>query len=261
MQRLLFVLLVCPLTVATQSNLNDLDGDGCVGATDILVILGQYGECNDTVPFVECGDPVSYWNHDYETVLIGNQCWFAENLRNSQYANGDSIPLLEGSSDWCTTNSGAQCYYLNDEIHLNTSGRLYNWHAISDARGLCPAGWHIPTDLEWVELEVFLGMDELEAINSTSWRGSIADSLKSKPTETPPWDGINSTGFSAIRGGWRDGHNGCGFYEMPNETFFWSSTLASSNSAFLRRLRSGYIQIERPPGLLRLGVSARCLKD
>ena len=92
MQRLLLALLLCPLTVAAQSTLNDLDGDGCVGATDILVILGQYGECNDTTAAFSCGDSVLFDSYWYETVLIGDQCWFAENLRTTVYANGDLIP-------------------------------------------------------------------------------------------------------------------------------------------------------------------------
>ena len=94
MNRLLLVLLLAPYAMAAQSTLNDLDGDGCVGATDILVILGQYGECQDTITAFACGDSVLFNNYWYETVLIGDQCWFAENLRTVQYSNGDTIPAV-----------------------------------------------------------------------------------------------------------------------------------------------------------------------
>ena len=110
MNRLLLVLLLAPFTLAAQSTLNDLDGDGCVGATDILVILGQYGQCQDTTAFV-CGDSVLFDSYWYETVLIGDQCWFAENLRTTVYADGTVIPAGLTDGEWVSTISGATAVY------------------------------------------------------------------------------------------------------------------------------------------------------
>ncbi len=114
MNRLLLVLLLAPSTMAAQSTLNDLDGDGCVGATDILVILGQYGECQDTTTAFVCGDSVLFDNYWYETVMIGDQCWFAENLRTTTYADGTAIPEVMDNSTWTGLSSGARCDYGND---------------------------------------------------------------------------------------------------------------------------------------------------
>ena len=134
----------------------------------------------------ECGTPMSYQGYDYTTVLIGNQCWFAENLRNLNYLNGDSIPAGLSGSDWLSTSSGAvsvygedaSCQDLSPDIDacdptqsLNEYGRLYNWYAVDDARGLCPSGWHVPTDGEWMTLEIALGMDATDA-SGTGWRGT-----------------------------------------------------------------------------------------
>ena len=96
---------------------------------------------------------------------IGEQCWFAENLRNEHYANGDAIPGELSNSEWNAddTNLGAQAIYNNDASNLADYGRLYNWYAVDDARGLCPSGWHVPTDGEFMTLEMELGMSESEA--------------------------------------------------------------------------------------------------
>ena len=119
-----------------------------------------------------CGEPVSYQGYDYATVLIGEQCWFAENLRNEHYANGDAIPSGLSDSEWSSTASGATAVYGEDagcnnyspdidacdpSQSLSEYGRLYNWYAVDDARGLCPSGWHVPTDGEWTAMTDFLG--------------------------------------------------------------------------------------------------------
>ena len=122
--------------------------------------------------FGDCGDPVSYQGYDYATVLIGEQCWFAENLRSENYENGDAIPEDLSDSEWQNTTSGAVAVYGEDAgcndyspdidacdpaQSLNEYGRLYNWYAVDDARGLCPSGWHVPTDGEWTVLTDHLG--------------------------------------------------------------------------------------------------------
>ena len=114
---------------------------------------------------LECGgaSSVTFDGYTYDLVAIGDQCWFAENLRTEHYTNGDAIPANLTDGEWSSTNSGAVAVYGEDagcedyspdgdacdpSWSLNEYGRLYNWYAVDDARGLCPTGWHVPTDGE-----------------------------------------------------------------------------------------------------------------
>jgi len=131
----------------------------------------------------------------YQVVRIGNQCWMAENLRTTRYANGDAIPQVTGNSTWSSLSTGAWCWYDNDNQYENPYGKLYNWHAVADSRNICPAGWHVPTDAEWDALANFLG-------------GSNVAGGKMKATGTAHWnspntDATNSSGFTGLPGGYR----------------------------------------------------------
>ena len=99
---------------------------------------------------LECGgvSTVTYDGYTYDLVAIGDQCWFAENLRNEHYANGDAIPGDLSDVSGRSTTNGAQARLYNNDVQSNLAdyGRLYNWYAVDDARGLCPSGWHVPTD-------------------------------------------------------------------------------------------------------------------
>ena len=136
------------------------------------------GEALDGCESVEvlpwsCGDDVDFEGYTYSTVQINGQCWFAENLRNMSYANGDAIAWSLNDAAWSTTSSGGRatfgegasvCYgpapggdACNEAFSLASYGRLYNWHAVNDARGLCPSGWHVPSDGEWTTLTDGIG--------------------------------------------------------------------------------------------------------
>ena len=158
------------------TNPSDTDFDGCVSMTDLLDLLTVFGTCNET-PW-SCGDPLEYQGYDYETVQIGEQCWFAENLRATSYQNGNAIPTGSSLADWDEANGqgyqvaygglpAAICEDFSTTIDacdpaqsLDTYGLLYNNFVVADARGICPQGWHVGTDEDWGEFEVFLGMDE-----------------------------------------------------------------------------------------------------
>ena len=99
----------------------------------------------------------------YKTVKIGNQLWMAESLKVSHYRNGDTIPHVTDGSTWVTLTTDGYCDYDNNETLVATYGRLYNWYAVIDPRGLAPSGWHVPTDAEWKELEMYLGMSQSDA--------------------------------------------------------------------------------------------------
>ena len=142
----------------------DINLDGCVQLNDLLDLLSAYGNCASEESTWQCGDPLEYQGYDYETVQIGEQCWFAENLRSMSYANGDAIAGNLNDAAWSTTSSGGRatfgegasvCYgpapsgdACNEAFSLTSYGRLYNWHAVNDTRGLCPSGWHVPSDGE-----------------------------------------------------------------------------------------------------------------
>ena len=160
--------------------------------------------------FITCGDPVSYQGYDYATVLIGDQCWFAENLRSENYDNGDAIPSGLSDGEWESTASGATAVYGEDSgcdnyspdidacdpaQSLSEYGRLYNWYAADDARGLCPSGWHVPNYNEWwiVMIQDVLGGIEVAGGKMKTDYG----------WQSGGGNGTNSSGFSGLPGGFR----------------------------------------------------------
>ncbi|MDA8772149.1 hypothetical protein N9M80_03645 [Flavobacteriales bacterium] len=244
----------------------DLDFDGVVGVNDLMELLSAFGtdcpepEEPETTEFT-CGGPLNYHGYEYATVQIGDQCWFAENLRTEQYANGDSIPGGLSTSEWQDgddTNLGAQAIYNNDPSILEDYGRLYNSYAVNDARGLCPSGWHVPTDGEWMTLEMELGMTETEA-NSLNFRGTDEGAfMKSLPSDDPSWNGTNTSGFSGLAGGQRDGWGG--FYGGGYNGYFWTSSAEGVN-AWYRALYGESTAVWRNGSHRRVGFSIRCLID
>ena len=243
---------------------DDLDGDGVIGVNDLMQLLSSFGtdcaptEEPETTEFT-CGDPVNYHGYDYATVQIGEQCWFAENLRSEHYANGDVIPGELSNSEWQNTMEGAQAIYSNDASNLADYGRLYNWYAVDDARGLCPTGWHVPTDGEFMTLEMGLGMSESEA-NGTGWRGTDQGAeMKSSPEDSPSWDGTNTSGFSGLASGLRNPNGQYGFMNISG--LFWTQSLSSLTVAISRALDTGNSAINKDADVKNRGFSIRCIKD
>ena len=153
------------------ANPADINLDGCVQLNDLLDLLSAYGDCGAEESLWQCGDPLEYQGYDYETVQIGEQCWFAENLRAENYRNGDAIPASLSDTEWAGTAEGAVSVYGGDMANLSIYGRLYNWYAVHDDRSLCPNNWSVPSDGEWMTMEMSLGMSE-SVLNNTSWRGT-----------------------------------------------------------------------------------------
>jgi uncharacterized protein (TIGR02145 family) len=209
---------------------------------------------------LECGgvSTVTYDGYTYDLVAIGDQCWFAENLRSEHYANGEGIPGDLSNGEWSSTTNGAQAIYANDASNLTDYGRLYNWYAVDDERGLCPSGWHVPTDGEFMTLEIELGMSESEA-NDTGWRGTDQGTqMKSSPSDDPSWNGTNTSGFSGLAGGYRY-YNGV-FGYGGNYGYFWSAS-AYGTVAWSRLLSGGYTVVNRSYNNRRNGFSVRCVRD
>ena len=197
-----------------------------------------------------CDSP-SMDGYSYAVVEIGDQCWFAENLRTTVYADDSDIPEVAGNGEWVVLSSGARCDYDNDASNVNTYGRLYNWYAVDDSRGLCPSGWHVPTDGEWTDLEDY--------ITSQGFSGLEGWALKS----TSGWFGgcncFDDFGFSALPGGYRYDANG-DFYNAGYFGNWWSSS-PTGGDAWYRFLASYNNYFDRYYNNPRYGFSVRCLRD
>ena len=242
-------------------------------------VFDECGVCGgDNSTCFVCGDHLTFAGHDYSTVQIGDQCWFAENLRTEYYSNGDSIPSNLTDGEWTSTTSGGVAVYGEDEgcyaplndacdpvWSLNAYGRLYNWYAVDDERGLCPAGWHVPTDGELMTLEMELGMNELDANSDSNQRGTDqATQMKSSTADDPSWDGTNTSGFSAVAGGWR--YSDDGFFNNAGDLgVWWSSSLGLPNEwgarAWYRKMVSNSSKVARHQANVNRGMSIRCIKD
>ena len=246
------------------ANPSDTDFDGCVGMTDLLGLLSVFGTCNET-PW-SCGDPLEYQGYDYETVQIGEQCWFAENLRCEEYGNGDPIPANLSDAEWTSTHSGAKTVYgeenatcqasyspegdaCNDSWSLAEFGYLYNWYAATDPRGLCPSGWHLPSDNEWTLVTNHLGGDTVAGGHLKATSGWNEEGV----------GGSNSSGFSGLPGGHRYYSNG-NLNHAGNRGYWWSSSSVGS-VAWLRRLDHDSGAVVRYNNSHRDGHSVRCIQD
>jgi uncharacterized protein (TIGR02145 family) len=194
----------------------------------------------------------------YKIVVIGDQSWMAENLRSTQYANGDEIPHITLDTVWAKTQAGGYCYYDNNFANSLTFGNLYNWYTIHDARGVCPAGWHVPTDHEWMTLEEHLGMTVSEAGRMSAWRGTN----EGEKIKVRGFGGDNSSGFSATGTGYRDPQ---GVYKAQGtDNDYWTSTSYLSGSimngvlhGFLNT-KSTVVRNFHVPGY---GFCVRCIMD
>ena len=242
-----------PTTILAQSNTlfnPDYNGDGFIGVDDILGALSFYDNAwNGPVsPSLSCGEAITYAGVDYSTVQIGDQCWFAENLRTTTYLNGDAIngdAITQNlnDADWTFSTSGAMAFYVNGP----TYGGLYNWYAVADARGLCPSGWHVPTDGEWTVMTDFLGGESV-----------AGGQMKTTYGWNYEGNGTNSSGFSGLPGGYRNSNSGY-FFNAGDLGCWWSSSPDGSN-AWYRYMNSGE-DVYRNLYSLRSGFSVRCVRD
>ena len=181
--------------------------------------------------------------YSVKTVMIGTQEWMSENLNVDHYRNGDSIPEVRDFNVWDTLTTGAWCYYHNDSKYEKTYGKLYNWYAVIDPRGLAPQGWHIPSVAEWYILSKYLGGKETAG-------GKLKDTILWK---NPNLGATNESGFSAIPGGIR-GYDG--FSLLGEVGCFWSH-----GRAIFRYMGYGYSNFCRSKYDYKYGMSVRCIKD
>ncbi len=199
-----------------------------------------------------CGDNRSAHNqHDSTTVSIGKQVWMKKNLDVDHYRNGDPIPMVADPDKWEKLTTGACCFIGNDSAMGAIYGKLYNWYAVNDPRGLAPAGWHVASEKEWIELSNYLGKDDLaggklKEAGTTHWK-------------SPNTGGTNESGFTALPGGWR-------YYlrtdiQISNYGYWWTSTEIDVTNAWNRSMNSNSERITCEVGYKLDGLSVRCIRD
>jgi len=186
-----------------------------------------------------------------QTVTIGTQVWMTKNLNVSTFRNGDPIPQAKTNEEWEKAGENkepAWCYYENDPANGAKYGKLYNWYAVSDSRGLAPVGYHIPSDAEWEKLVDYLGGSE-----------NAGAKMKSKQGWAEDGNGTNSSGFSGLPGGLRN-YVGT-FYGIGKYGYWWSFSELSTSNAWYRSL--GYFNgsVDRGNYVKAVGFSVRCLRD
>jgi uncharacterized protein (TIGR02145 family) len=184
--------------------------------------------------------------NQYTTITINGEEWFRENLKTNRYANGDTIENVPTPGDWGLRTSGAWAYYNNDISNNSNFGKLYNWYAVSDVRGLCPTGWHVATDADWTSLSANYGTDLV-----------AGKELKATALWTTPNTNTNSSGFGALPGGGRGSLN---FGDLFNKGFWWTNT-AYSSAAWARRMEFSSNTLIRYSEDTKYGFSVRCVKD
>ena len=192
--------------------------------------------------------------NSYKTAKIGDQIWMAENLKVTHYRNGDPIPNLTDNPHRTT---GAYCNYDNDEDNVKTYGRLYNWYAVGDERGLAPKGWHVPTHEEWTILIDYLGGWKIAGGKMKS-TGTIEgdDGLWESPNE----GATNESSFNALPGG-ESFHSDGSYDGIGQLTPFWSSTEEDGSEAWFRLLGFSSSDVIKTKYWKNNGYSVRCIKD
>jgi len=198
----------------------------------------------------------------YHTVTIGKQTWMIENLKVTHFNDSTAITMVSDSAVWTSTKSAAYCWYKNDSTSFKaTFGALYNWYAANTGK-LAPKGWHIPTDDEWFTLE-----KNVSQLNYVS--GSLAKILASKnywissqtSTSIGNYPALNnSSGFTALPGGWRLNERTT-FTKIDSIGAWWSSSAVSDTTAYNCSLANFLPTFEHAPCNFWAGLSIRCVKN
>jgi uncharacterized protein (TIGR02145 family) len=209
-----------------------------------------------------------------QDVTIGAQVWATKNLDVETYRNGDTILQVEDQEEWATIPYGAFCYIKIKGEKVTTYGKLYNWYAVNDPRGLAPKGYHIPTDAEWTTLTDNLGGLSLAGTkmkNTSGWEAhnSMGDD------RTIDGNGTNSSGFSGLPGGY--GNNNGKSNSKGKKGIWWSSSECGSirderealadgassarSKSWCRMMSNEGGKVHRHESNWQEGLSVRCLRD
>ena len=261
----IFIVLMVSTSLFAQINqMNIRKTDGSLYTIPISEVDSIY--YNEHI--FQCGETITDFDGNvYNTVEIFGQCWMKENLNVTHYANGNAILLVEDSASWSelapNNIDGAYCYYNNDENNEGeTYGALYTWAAAmggygasssatpSGVQGICPTGWHIPSDDEWRNLVDSLGGESIAG-------GELKDTVL---WDSPNTGANNSTGFSALPGGIRGYHDST-FEFLGGNSYWWCATETDNMGAWFHYLSYLGPQYGRYPAGKNVAMSVRCLKD
>ena len=185
---------------------------------------------------------------DEGEVTIGNQIWTTKNIDVENYRNGDAIPQVQDAAAWKNLTTGAWCYYENNTANGSSYGKLYNWYAVNDPRGLAPKGYHIPTDAEWTSLTNYLGGETIAGAkmkSSSGWGNN--------------GNGTNTIGFAGLPGGFRNINGDFNYINAGGD--WWSSSKDETDYAWYRYLNGNSGNVGSYNGPKQNGFSVRCLRD
>lgn len=201
----------------------------------------------------------------YHTVEIGSQTWMASNLKTTKLNDGTKIDHIQDGILWSDCASPAYCYVNNNITNAKTNiGCLYNWYTVNTNK-LCPTGWHVPTDEEWLTMELTINMALSEALKEYTWRGLNKEA--NKLMATYGWlrsgIGIDEVGFSALGAGYR--YSNGTFEHVGEQAVWWTSTsIIDHTGRILPRKRDIYYDfggIYRGRSNEKCGFSIRCIRD
>lgn len=212
-----------------------------------IIIISLVSSCAPTATDID--------GNKYNIITIGEQEWLDRNLEVGRYRNGDTIPHITDQETWANTTMGAWCYYNNDPANGRKYGKLYNWYALTDPRGLTPEGYSIPSRSDWEAL--LNAADPFKRKNQNKAGGKLKsrdDSWKS-----PNENATNATGFSALPGGYRTNE---GIFEsLTRYAFWWSSSEVGKNTIFVYRIANFKEDLQRGANHPNTGLSVRCIKN
>lgn len=197
------------------------------------------------------GDGASKEEGASTEVTIGKQVWMTQNLNVDKFRNGDPIPEAKTEEEWIKAGNNEEptwCYNNYDPANGEKYGKLYNWYAVNDLRGLAPLGYHIPSDAEWTILTDNLGGEEVAGTKMKNTSGWIENG-----------NGTNESGFSGLPGGKRFGYGA--FDNVGYYGYWWSSTEYGTRGAWARLLVYGDGDVDRNGYYKGNGFSVRCLRD
>jgi uncharacterized protein (TIGR02145 family) len=189
---------------------------------------------------------------NYPVVWICCNPWMTKNLDVSTYRNGDPIPQVSIGESWAALTTGAYCYYNNDSTtYAAIYGKLYNWYAVNDPRGLAPEGWHIPSDFEWTTLSNCLG--------GNTKAGGLMKEIGTTHWTAPNTGATNLSNFTGLPGGYRSDVGT--FLSIGDFGHWWSSTQGAPAIAWSRNLNYNDTGLNGAGANLRTGFSVRCVRD
>ena len=201
--------------------------------------------------------------NSYTTVQIGEQTWMAENLRTTKLNDGTAIANVTDNSKWATLTTPAYCWYDNQSSNKEVYGALYNWFTVETGK-LCPEGWRVANDNDWVKMELGLGLHTLE-VDFLGWRGeenNVGGKLKETGTahwKSPNSGATNETGFAARPGGQRSLN---GEFEYLNEYHYWWLSVPPDDAyGFSRGVGYNVVTIFKSKFIRTMGFGVRCIKE